>query len=91
MDKTFENARKLSFEYHWRLAAGNPLREDHAEQLDEAAIARIFELYPQGYKGGILCELVTVGEEEFEFFGGWEVTEEPNVDTLSAEATEIPE
>ena len=74
----FENGRKLSLEYHWRLEADNPPREDHAEQLDEAAIARIFEMYPLGYKQGELCEIVVVDDTEFEFRGWWSVTEEPN-------------
>lgn len=75
MAKTFENETTLKIWYHWHEYADNPPREDHAEQLHEAAIARIFEMYPQGYREGELCEIVTdSNDKEFEFRGWWRVT-----------------
>jgi hypothetical protein len=67
--------RTLKIWYQWRNEEDNPPREDYAKELEEAAIARIFEMYPQGHTQGELCALVSGdNDQEFEFRGWWQVT-----------------
>lgn len=70
--------RKITIKYRWwRDGEGHAdVNREHVEALEEAARERISDMVKEGYTSGELCENINDGNNEEEYTGWWQLTEE---------------